>query len=269
MLRSANCVFLLIMAACAAPMQGTYAGRCGQGTATPEPLSTQWHQVGSSFEGRPLRAATFGAGELRVFLLGGIHGDERVGGESLPRLRERLREAGFLGDLTLRVFEDMNPDGTHASSRFNARGVDLNRNFPASNFRSGRGYGVAPLSESESACLLEDLRRFDPQLVIVFHAARRGPFVNYDGPGETLARTFAEAARVVDPRWHVKSEMGYETPGSLGSLLGVDDQLPVLTVEFGRTQSAEEAWPALEAGMAALLGRDGSPALRSASASRP
>lgn len=47
--------------------------------------------------------------------------------------------AALVEPTTLRVFEDMNPDGTHASSRFNARGVDLNRNFPASNFRSGRG----------------------------------------------------------------------------------------------------------------------------------
>lgn len=115
---------------------------------------------------------------------------------------------------------------------------------------------------------MEDLRRFDPQLVIVFHAARGGPFINYDGPGESLARTFAEAACALDSRWHVKSEMGYETPGSLGSLLGVDNQLPVLTVEFGRTQSPDEAWPALEAGMAVLLGANASKALRSASSSR-
>jgi protein MpaA len=257
------------MAACAAPRQADYAGLEALGVTAPEPLSTQWHQVGSSFEGRPLRAATFGTGPLRVYLLGGIHGDERAGGESLPRLRERLRDAGFLGETTLRVLEDMNPDGTHSSSRFNARGVDLNRNFPASNFRSGRGYGAGPLSESESASMLEDLHCFDPHFVIVFHAARRGPFVNYDGPCESLASTFAGAASEVDSRWHVKSEMGYETPGSLGSLLGVDDALPVLTVEFGRTQSAEEAWPALEAGMAALFGADGSSALRSASASRP
>ncbi|MCD8726117.1 M14 family zinc carboxypeptidase, partial [Klebsiella pneumoniae] len=43
--------------------------------------------------------------------------------ESLPRLRGR--------------YEMVNPDGCQLGLRANARGVDLNRNFPAANWKQG------------------------------------------------------------------------------------------------------------------------------------
>lgn len=242
--------------ACAAPQPAEMAPQPASGSKQAQdsgPLAGQWHEIGQSFEGRSIQAATYGAGGPRVYLVGGIHGDERTGLEALPALRLRLEDASWTAGCLVRLVQDANPDGSAKRTRANARGVDLNRNFPAANFRERRGHGPRPLSEPEAACLLADLRAFDPDLVVVFHAARKGPFVNYDGPARRAAERFVAAARQLDPRWRVEPDMGYDTPGSLGTLLGVDEGLAVLTIEFPRGASGASAAPALEAGLGALF----------------
>ena len=59
--------------------------------------------------------------------------------------------------------------------------------------------------------------------------AVHAPFacVNFDGPALPWARLVAEASG-----WPVRESIGYPTPGSLGSWLGVDRRLPVLTLEL-------------------------------------
>jgi predicted deacylase len=207
----------------------------------------EWQSIGESVQGRPLLAAQVGSGPLRIYLIGGIHGDETEGRSSLEWLRDQAHPGA-----TLRILRDLNPDGTAAQSRGNANGRDLNRNWPASNFDPDAAGGPAPLSEPETRALARDLRAFDPHVVVVLHSIASGPLVNYDGPAETLAAAFAEAARAADGRWQVKRDLGYPTPGSLGSYLGVERGTPILTVEFGRYQDEAAARAALHTGLAAL-----------------
>jgi len=208
--------------------------------------------IGTSVEGRPIEATEYGSGDWRVYLIAGIHGDERPGVENVERMRDLL-ETESLPNVRLRMVADANPDGTANDTRKNARGVDLNRNWPASNFSSAQGRGSAPLSEPETAAVFADMERFQPDLIIVLHAARRGPYVNYDGPARPLASRFADAAEEVQEGWHAKGEMGYPTPGSIGSLVGVDRGMPILTVELKRGQESTQAWPSLRAGLKAVL----------------
>jgi len=210
-----------------------------------------WTVIGTSVEGRPIEARTFADGAHRIYLIGGIHGDEHEGGRWVDELCERLA-AEELGGTTLRIVRDLNPDGTAAGTRSNARGVDLNRNWPASNFEPASSRGTAPLSEPETRAVHADLVRFAPDLTVVLHAARRGPFVNYDGPAAALAQLFADAARSADARWRPVADMGYATPGSLGSWGGKDARFPVLTIEFERAGDPERARLALFAGIGAL-----------------
>ena len=65
---------------------------------------------------------------------------------------------------------------------------------------------------------------------------------------------FALAAARSDRRWRVVPEMGYPTPGSLGSYLGVDRGVPILTIEFERGGDPEASWAAMRDGVAAVLG---------------
>ncbi|MDA1264265.1 MAG: DUF2817 domain-containing protein, partial [Planctomycetota bacterium] len=220
------------------------------------PVHGEWTEIGRSVEDRPLLARTLGAGSARVYLVAGIHGDERPAIENADRL-EVLVATSLPQGVTVRLVRDVNPDGSAVGSRANARGVDLNRNWPARNFTPHASRGPAPLSEPEAAAMHADFLRFDPTLVIVLHAARSGPFVNYDGPARDLAHTFASAARAHDERWRVVADMGYPTPGSLGSWVGNDLGLPILTVELQRAESAESLWPGLRAGIVAALDSSG------------
>lgn len=215
--------------------------------------ASDWVEIGRSVAGRPLRGAEFGSGTKRIYLIAGIHGDERAGGENVDRLYAYLSDEADLKGVCVRLLRDANPDGTEDRSRRNARGVDLNRNWPSRSFRPGSGRGPAPLSEPEAAAVYADMLAFDPHLVVVLHAARSGPFVNYDGPAEREARHFARGAASIDPKWHVRADMGYPTPGSLGSLIGIDMGVPILTIEFKRGSSPDAAWPTLRAGLRALL----------------
>ncbi|QOI99902.1 MAG: succinylglutamate desuccinylase/aspartoacylase family protein [Phycisphaeraceae bacterium] len=207
--------------------------------------------IGTSVEGRPIEALTFGAGRPLVLIVGSIHGNEPEGLPAVAALIERWTESP--PPARSRVIPDLNPDATANRTRGNARGVDLNRNWPTANFRPSRTHGPAPLSEPESLALARELARHPPDLVIVCHSIRSGPFVNFDGPAGELAARFAAAAGLNDPRWRVVPDMGYGTPGSLGTYLGVERGVPILTVEFSRGHDPDAAARALIAGVGAVL----------------
>ncbi|MFT5423772.1 MAG: protein MpaA [Phycisphaerales bacterium] len=239
----------------------------GPGLAAFAGLGTE---IGLSGRGTPIHAIEFGPphrpglpgamGPLdsqRVYLIGLIHGDEDEGYGAIGDVLAMLQSQAGPG-LTVRVVPTMNPDGQTAGRRSNAIGVDLNRNWPASNFSPARRRGQSPASEPEVAAVLQDVRTFAPDLLIVFHSiATDGPFVNFDGPerAHDLARAFADAATVAGGgNWTVKPSMGYETPGSLGTWAGVDRQIPTLTVEFRTRQRSAEVSRAAVAGVRAVVG---------------
>lgn len=58
----------------------------------------------------------------------------------------------------------------------------------------------------------------------------------------------------MDARWRVKAEMGYPTPGSLGTMVGDEMGVPILTIEFKCGQDGASVRAALAAGLRAVLG---------------
>lgn len=122
--------------------------------------------------GRPLVARELGdpRARRRVLVVGCIHGDERAG----IAVVRALRRAPRTGRADLWVIDSLNPDGAAAGTRQNARGVDLNRNFPFAWRRLGRRgdqqySGPRPLSEPEARAAQDFLRRLDPQVTVWFH----------------------------------------------------------------------------------------------------
>jgi len=227
-------------------------GLAGCGLVRPGPSAgTAWATIGASREGRPIEALTLGTGAPRVLVVGGIHGNEPEHAPAVDALVARHRRIEPCA--TLRVIRDVNPDGGAAGTRGNAHGVDINRNWPASNFLPAAAHGPAPLSEPETSLLHAEIRRFDPDLLVVLHSIASGPFVNHDGPSEASARAFVAAAAVSDPRWHMRPSMGYPTPGSLGTWAGVDRAIPTLTVEFDRGHAPDQAAVALVDGLTAII----------------
>ncbi len=132
-------------------------------------------QIGTSTEGRPINAihrrGSVDASRT-VAAVGVIHGDERHG----RLVTDRLMTATLPADLDLWIVPSMNPDGDAAGGHRNARGVDLNRNWPAgwetgTRYSSGRYYsGVAPASEREVQVMMDFFQFVDPAVTVWFHS---------------------------------------------------------------------------------------------------
>jgi N-acetylmuramoyl-L-alanine amidase len=125
-----------------------------------------------SVEGRPIRALRVGSSRapIRVLVVGAIHGDE-LAGEAVVR---RLRRAHPPRGVQLWLVDTVNPDGAVAGRRQNARGVDLNRNFPVGWRGGGRPFdtyypGPRPLSEPESRAAAALVRRLRPRITVWYH----------------------------------------------------------------------------------------------------
>jgi murein peptide amidase A len=179
---------------------------------------------------KPKPGAVARANAPRLLFFGGIHGDEPASVESLLEFARRLSlEAVPHEGGDVMIVPALNPDGLLLGTKNSSRDVDLNRNFPASNFTRAHlpGYdpGPAPLSEPESAFLARIVDTQAIDAVVAVHA----PFacVNFDGPARAWADEVAAACG-----WPVRENIGYPTPGSLGSWLGIDRDMPVLTLEL-------------------------------------
>jgi protein MpaA len=105
-----------------------------------------------------------------ALIVGVIHGNERSGTAILRRLRSmRLPD-----DVSIWLVDEMNPDGAAANTRQNARGVDLNRNFPYHWQAQGRPWdtyysGPEPLSEPETRAARRFILNHNPDITIWYH----------------------------------------------------------------------------------------------------
>lgn len=211
-----------------------------------------WQTIGHSVEGRPLRMLRVGHGRRTVLWIGGIHGDEPQGVVATASLAGAFEQAGLESRVTLVILEDDNPDGRVRHTRDNANHVDLNRNFPARNFdKTNPENGGTPLSQPESRALYDLIRRVHPDLVISCHASRGHRFINYDGPAKAIAERFSAASGLPV---EVSNALGFGTPGSLGSLIGIDRGMPILTVELLRDSNPAADWFAIRRAALSVIG---------------
>lgn len=170
----------------------------------------------------------------RILVIGGIHGDEYSSVSVVFKWMDILN-IHHSGLFHWHFIPLSNPDGLlqAKSQRQNARGVDLNRNFPSADWvelahtywqaRTGsdpRRYpGPTAASEPETRFLVEEMASFKPDIIISMHA----PYglIDHDGPPKAPQRLGALTLR----------RLGV-FPGSLGNYSGVDLEIPVVTVEL-------------------------------------
>lgn len=157
--------------------------------------------IGKSVEGRDIESYTYGSGEKHVAFVGGIHGGYEwnsvlLAYEFIDHLKANPDELG--ADLKVTIIPSANPDGLFdvigkegrfamtdvppsgsvpvGTGRFNARGVDLNRNFdckwkPESTWRSQKvSAGVAPFSEPEAQAIQAFVLENKPDAVVFWHS---------------------------------------------------------------------------------------------------
>src|SRR3954447_12462573 len=121
------------MIAAALALAALAAGAAGGGAAGGPPASTKPEVLGRSVQKRAITAVQIGdpAGARVALVVGVIHGDERAGLRIVRAIKRRAaRDSAPLAGTQLWVIDSVNPDGLKARTRKNARGVDLNRNFP-------------------------------------------------------------------------------------------------------------------------------------------
>jgi protein MpaA len=163
-----------------------------------------------------------------------IHGEEPETTYALSRALRQLAEPSEHCAVVLAA----NPDGLVRGTRGNARGVDLNRNFPSRDWQPNAvthrstiedpsdillSPGESAASEPETQALMALINDLAPKVVIALHA----PLACIDDANASLLGQRL-AARTGMP---LVRDVGYPTPGSFGSW-GSDEVIPVITYEF-------------------------------------
>ncbi len=131
---------------------------------------------GKSFQGRDLVANIFGSCTVeetckRIMLTGGLHGSEWRSGD-LTNLQSYIEQnpQEIIGkNKEIIIVPFANPDGTALNIRYNARAVNLNRNFPL-NYVNCDQCGAVALSEPESKALVDFTFLTKPDYLISYHA---------------------------------------------------------------------------------------------------
>jgi len=194
------------------------------------PAVVEVRTIGHSVQGRPIRAWRLGEpGRRPVVLVSTMHGDE----PHTRRILETLRDGRPITGIDLWVVPTYNPDGLARGSRRNARGVDLNRNFPHrwadldGSHESGRG----PASEPETRAMMAFLDEVAPRRVVSFHQPLHG--VDTDTKDSGFARRLARALRL--PRTTL--DCGGLCHGTMTMWFNHRFDGSALTVEYGARPS--------------------------------
>jgi murein peptide amidase A len=208
--------------------------------ATCAPLAEANELVGLSEHKRPVLALRGGSaatepGATRVLILGAIHGDELTAGWLAMQWARFAPPATDGAPFSVRHVPITNPDGVFDGkpSRTNARGVDLNRNFPTPNWaaesvkwwngKAGRDArrwpGKTAGSEAETQNIISLIKSFKPSVIVSIHAPLG--VLDYDGgglPPERIGSIWLDVVGIY--------------PGSLGHYASRVHGTPVLTVEL-------------------------------------
>lgn len=236
----------LLFAACSSAESGstvatrTAENRAATATVTPQSAKPGLEEIeiGKSVNGLAIRATIFGDGKKAVLVMGGIHGNEPAGAALANAFERSLRAQKISPELKVIVISEANPDGLKAGTRQNARNVDLNRNFPSKSWQPAATKdryqpGPAAASEPETKAFVALLDQYRPALIISIHAPLN--CVNWDGPAESVAKLLADATG-----YPLKQDIGYSTPGSLGTFAGIDRKIPTITLELRAQESDEQ-----------------------------
>ncbi len=194
-------------------------------------------------------------GNKYLYLMAGVHGDEVEGVFVLQKLFEWLKtvEENQI-NIPIIVIPILNVDGYKHGIRQNAHGVDLNRNLPTSDWSrdySEKKYypGTAPLSEPENKFLDKLFKKYPPTFIMSFHSWK--PLININGD----CMKVAEFLKLYN-KYEIVDDIGYPTPGSLGTYGSKNLKCPVITFEFPLLNSdllLKDIWAENEEGLSALF----------------
>lgn len=162
--------------------------------------------IGYSHKGRAIQAYTFGSGSKSILFTGAIHGNEKSSYSTMQGWIQNLesRAPSLPKGKQVVVVPMVNPDGYYVYGRKNARDVNLNRNFPTSNWEKDikisssqtdkGGGGRSPGSEYETKALMSLTNRVNPYMVITYHSS--GSLINSNTVSPAAAKGSSYARSV-------------------------------------------------------------------------
>lgn len=207
--------------------------------------------IGQSVQGRPLEAVRLTEGPVNLLLLGGVHGDEPEGFYLVERFVREGDWKDLSGKAALWVIARVNPDGCAAGERGNGNGVDLNRNMPTKDWspvaaKPRYNPGPAAASEPETRALMAFIEKLKPRAILSAHSWN--PMINYNGPCKKLAEEMSRTNG-----YRISDDIGYPTPGSLGTWSGWERNIPTITLEIEEELAEEKIWVTHAKGLAVAL----------------
>lgn len=237
--------------------------------------------IGASVEGRAIEAYTFGNGPNHLLFVGGMHGGYEWNSVLLSyRFIDYLNANPEVipSNLTVSVIPSANPDGLHkvigqtgrfskadvpanagtgGTGRFNANGVDLNRNFdcnwqPKSQWRGTPvDAGSSAFSEPETRAIRDYVQANNPEAVVFWHSQANAVYASECNNGilsqtKDIMNTYSQASGYRA----VKSFDAYPITGDAeGWLASIG--IPAITVELATHETIE--WQRNLAGVKALF----------------
>lgn len=185
----------------------------------------------------PIPAYHFGHSGNRILILGGVHGDEVEGVQASHGLLGEFIQF-FPYKLEVTLIPTLNMDGLMTLHRRNGAGVDLNRNLPTTDWsaqytREHYYPGTQACSEPENQALVKYIQDYKPCFILSLHSWN--PMLNINGDCRKIAQVISARTG-----YSVADDIGYPTPGSLGTYAGLERNIPTLTYEVERELSAAE-----------------------------
>jgi len=199
-----------------------------------------WSRFYRSTDRRAIETILMGNGPRRVAILGSLHGDETQSValvEELARYLKQHRE--LLRSTTILLVKTPNPDGLAGRTPYNVHGTDLNRNFPAPNWKDLHTVrsGEKPASEAETRAVMRLLSDFQPTLLVHLKDSRDKGVVNFEGSVQAQAE---QVARIISGQ--VVQGLGEKTSGSVENYALAKLKCPSMTLLLPREASDQAAW---------------------------
>ncbi len=236
--------------------------------------------IGKSVEGREIKELTYGTGDTHLLFVGGVHGGYEWNSVLLAYQFIDYLEANpgvVPSNMSITIIPSLNPDGVakiigkegrfaladvpltvdSAPGRFNANGVDLNRNFdckwqPQSTWRGKVvSAGTAAFSEPEAATLRDFVAKIKPVGVVFWHSQANAVYASECKTGilpgtRDIMNAYSKASTYPAVDTFDAYPVTGDAEGWLASI-----GIPAITVELATHETVE--WERNLAGFQALL----------------
>ncbi|HUQ30157.1 MAG TPA: M14 family metallopeptidase [Candidatus Paceibacterota bacterium] len=247
----------------------------------PQPYVPTEQTIGTSVQGRAITAYTYGSGPTDLLFVGGMHGGYEWNSVLLAyQFMDYVAQNPSVipANVRVTVIPSLNPDGVYkvvgkegrfaasdaststavlASGRFNAHGVDLNRNFDckwkSESTWQGRivSAGTAAFSEPEAAALRSFVVQEKPVAAVFWHSKANAVYASECKEGilpgtRVIMNAYAHAAAYPTVDVFDAYPITGDAEGWLASI-----HIPAITVELQTHETVE--WDRNWAGITAVL----------------